>query len=379
MSPKVTFVVPCYRLAHLLPDCVGSILAQTFSDFEVLVMDDCSPDQTANVTATLRDTRVKHVRNETNLGHLRNYNKGIELARGEYIWLISADDQLRRPYILERYLKLMDRNPNAGYACCPAMGLQNGRETSVQKYSVHGDRNIIFNGREFFIRLLSGNSVIAASGMVRRKCYDQLGKFPLDMPFAADWYLWCLFALHFDVAYFSEPMVHYRQHELSMTTAFHENDPRVCTSDDIRALWRVKLAADQAGYPHLADIVEFHAIDRCALFLSTPSTPGSGVSYTLEDFQQDLNDNVSAPDQRARVASRVYSKAADEYFWRNQFSEALAFYELSLKHDPLRPKVRVQYALLRAGTVGIRIRKAQFAVRHLIRTETRANNRWRIT
>src|ERR1700754_1046169 len=101
-NPKVTFFVPCYNLAHLLPECINSILAQTYGDFEVLIMDDCSPDNTAEVARSFRDPRVQHVRNPENLGHLKNYNKAIAMARGAYIWLISADDKLRTPYVLER-------------------------------------------------------------------------------------------------------------------------------------------------------------------------------------------------------------------------------------------------------------------------------------
>ena len=79
--PKVSFIVPCYKLAHLLPECVGSILAQTHEDFEILIMDDSSPDNTSEVARSFGDTRVVHMRNKVNLGHLRNYNEGIELSR----------------------------------------------------------------------------------------------------------------------------------------------------------------------------------------------------------------------------------------------------------------------------------------------------------
>src|SRR5271166_3653331 len=111
MTPVVSFVVPCYKLAHLLRQCVESILSQSYADLEVLIMDDCSPDNTPEVAQSFRDPRVKYIRNDTNLGHLPNYNKGISLTRGEYVWLISADDYLRRPYILEQYVDLLDRNP----------------------------------------------------------------------------------------------------------------------------------------------------------------------------------------------------------------------------------------------------------------------------
>ena len=93
--PTVSFVVPCYRLAHLLAECVNSILSQTFTDFEVLIMDDKSPDNTAEVANSFKDPRVRYIRNDPNLGALKNYNHGIALSRGKYVWLISADDYLR--------------------------------------------------------------------------------------------------------------------------------------------------------------------------------------------------------------------------------------------------------------------------------------------
>src|ERR1700757_2148167 len=73
-TPAVSFVVLCYKLAHLLPECLNSILSQSFGDFEVLIMDDCSPDNTEEVTKSFRDPRVKYVRNAQNLGFLRNEN-----------------------------------------------------------------------------------------------------------------------------------------------------------------------------------------------------------------------------------------------------------------------------------------------------------------
>jgi GT2 family glycosyltransferase len=132
MNPKVSFVIPCYKIAHYLENCVNSILAQTCDDFEVLIMDDCSPDNTPEVAARFQDPRVIYIRNETNLGNIRNFNKGIELSRGQYIWLISADDCLRSQHVLQRYVGLLDNNPQVGYVFCPAMVLKDGKEWGVQ-------------------------------------------------------------------------------------------------------------------------------------------------------------------------------------------------------------------------------------------------------
>src|SRR5919106_4742281 len=130
-APAVTFVVPCYRLAAYLGECVESILAQSFDDFEILIMDDCSPDDTPRVAASFSDPRVRYVRNATNLGHLKNYNEGIRLARGRYLWLMSADDRLRSHDVLATFVAALDRDPAVTFAFCPAMSLEDSREAGV--------------------------------------------------------------------------------------------------------------------------------------------------------------------------------------------------------------------------------------------------------
>ena len=149
-TPTVTFLVPCYKLAHYLKECVDSILAQTYQDFEILILDDCSPDNTSDVAKSFEDPRVRYIRNEPNLGHLRNYNKGISLARGQFVWLISADDKLRSDHVLQRYMELMNSHPEVGFAFCPGYGLLNGRETELLKYSYLGAQDKIFKDERIF-------------------------------------------------------------------------------------------------------------------------------------------------------------------------------------------------------------------------------------
>src|SRR5437899_2875355 len=217
MEPLVSFVVPCYKLAHLLAECVNSILAQTYGNFEILIMDNCSPDETSEVAASFRDPRVKHVRNDVNIGHLRNFNKGISMASGEYVWLVSADDWIRDPSALAKYVDLMERNPEVGYIFCRAVEVQGSREVGVAEWTNCGKQKRIWNGRTFLMRLIQANCIVMSSVMVRRECYSKVGLFSLDLPYATDWYLWCVLALHNRVAYLPEPMVSVRHHETSLT------------------------------------------------------------------------------------------------------------------------------------------------------------------
>jgi glycosyltransferase involved in cell wall biosynthesis len=363
-EPKVSFIVPCYKLAHLLGECVRSILEQTCTDFEILIMDDCSPDDTPEVARSFRDPRVRHIRNAPNLRHLRNYNKGIGLARGEYIWLISADDRLRVPYVLERYVRVMDDNPRVGFAFCPGMGLQDdSRETEIVKWAVLESPDAIWDGRKLLRRLLESNCVLAPSGMVRRGCYETLSTFPLDLPYAGDWYLWCLFALHYDAAYFSEPMVNYREHAQSMTDQLISQDVRLLCKDDLAVRWRIKERIDEAGERALAQHCLHGIVEYYTHSLSSKRWRGARYRMSLEEFTESLNDHVPDVRERQTIRGQVLQRIGRHLHWDPDFKADLELYRLAVAHSPRNLKLWLKYLLLRAGTPGLVAMQAASKVR----------------
>jgi glycosyltransferase involved in cell wall biosynthesis len=359
MDPKVTFIVPCYKLAHLLPDCINSILGQTFRDFEILIMDDASPDNTPEVAASFNDPRVIHVRNNPNLGHLRNYNKGIAMSRGNYVWLISADDYLRKPYVLERYVKLMDENPQTGFVFCPGVKVIGGKEIGTLDYSMHGDKDAVFEGRQFLAKLVKENTIVAASGMVRKTIYDTVSVFPLDMPWGGDWYLWCVFALHSDVGYLAEPMVCYREHELSMTNKLMDEDVAHCTWEDLMMPWTMKKKVEEAGYKHLVKSCLDSAAYDYARRLTAKRYKTASAAISFEEFEEFLC--KSTPDEKERdyVRGQVYAAVADTYYWSGEQALASQFYSKALRKQPWMPKVWGKRLLLASGGLGSMLRKGR--------------------
>lgn len=253
MGPLVSFVVPCYRLGHLLHECIASILNQGHTELELLVMDDCSPDNTSEVVGSFSDPRIKYVRNSENFGHIRNYNRGIAASRGKYVWLISADDLLRRRYALEHYVQIMESHPSVGYVFSPAMRLAQNLEMGPVPYTVCSTRDRMHDGREWLSKLIRRNCIVAPSVMVRKTCYENLGAFPVNLPWNGDWYLWCLFALFYDVAYVAEPMVCYREHDMNISHALLEESADRCLAADLAMPWIIKPIAERLGYSWLAD------------------------------------------------------------------------------------------------------------------------------
>jgi glycosyltransferase involved in cell wall biosynthesis len=117
--PTVSVCLPVYNGAKYLGASIESVLAQSYQDFEILISDDCSTDQTSGVMETYakQDKRVKAWTNEKNLGHYPNYNACIEKASGKYIKLFAQDDLLH-PDFLARFVLIFDQNPKVGLVNC---------------------------------------------------------------------------------------------------------------------------------------------------------------------------------------------------------------------------------------------------------------------
>ncbi len=357
-AAKVTFVVPCYKLAHLLAECVNSILEQTHTNLEILIMDDASPDNTPEVAASFGDPRVRHIRNDPNLGHLRNYNKGIALASGKYVWLISADDRLRKPYIVERYVAAMEANPRIGYAICPGMALVDGQETRLLEYSYLGPDDKTLDGRQFLKSMLRINHVLAAAGMVRKSVYEDLGAFPLDLPFAGDWYLWCLFALHYDVAYFAEPMVNYREHAGAMTNILIDEDIRILPAENLEVRWRLRDHVEKAGakdlLPHCdAALVRGYSytfVARTYRGVDCPAMTPDELQASLAKYSQDRA-------LRRSLTRQVLTLLADDHYAAHRYGAAARGYWRAIRHDARNLVLWVKLSMICLGDFGYALRR----------------------
>jgi len=351
-TPAVSFVIPCYKLAHLLSECVNSILAQTYDNFEVLIMDDCSPDNAATVAQSLTDPRIKYIRNEQNLGHLANYNKGIGLSRGRYVWLISADDRLRRNYVLERYVRLMEENPRVGYVCCPGIGLENGVETSLVDCGYFGTRDKIFDGCDFIATSLRmGYGLLAPSVMVRKDCYDRISTFPLDMPHQGDWYLWFRWAFEYDVAYLCEPMVNYRSHDLNIMKDLLRRVPDTVFRDEVNVLWRTKSHCEQKGFIALMGRCEDSLAAKYARAAASSiySDVTSHRRMSIAQCDQALRARVSSVSEYRRFRSKFYVYMANQHWRHRAFARARRNYALALRDNWKMPHVWLKTLVLLAG------------------------------
>jgi len=346
MDPKVSFVVPCYKLAHFLGACVNSILAQTYGDFEALIMDDCSPDNTPEVAAEFKDPRVIYIRNEINLGNIRNYNKGIELARGRYVWLISADDYLRSREVLRKYVDFLDKNPHVGYVFCPAMSVREGKEYGLEPWSAwpgKGDQTL--SGLEVVRHSAVACPVCQPTSLVRKECYTRIGGFPVSLPRAGDWYFWVASATAYDVGYFAEPMVCYRRHATNMEKTMERDQASLFFDQELMVRWMIIREVQKAGMQNLY-------LDYCHALASMYVS--RLVDKAVNNFQygrtwdvatQEIRDNASSEKEAEEILRLIrldlptalavgYTYSGASHYKIGQLDHAITSFRFALTAKP---------------------------------------------
>jgi glycosyltransferase involved in cell wall biosynthesis len=175
IHPKVTVFVPFYNRADYLGSTIESVLAQSFGDFELLLVDDGSTDGSREVIAGFGDRRIRVESNEQNLGIPRTRNRGLEFARGEYLALLDSDD-IAHPKRLERQVQFLDRHTD--YAeigtWCGFIDERGRRLSRVKRHAIHPDD---IRAEMLFRCPISNRSVMGRVAILRE--YPYRPEFPV--------------------------------------------------------------------------------------------------------------------------------------------------------------------------------------------------------
>ena len=231
--PRVSVVLPNYNYEAYLDQRIGGLLSQTFSDFELIILDDASPDNSRSVIEKYAsDPRVRLQFFEKNSGSTyQRWADGAKLARGEYLLFAGADDDCA-PTMLERLCEKMDANPKIGIAYCQSQIIdENGNARGTALDFLEGEdfpavdkarwqTDFSGDGREECRRFLvcQNTSPNASGALLRRSVYEAVGGLDLSLRLAADWLLWAQMLLRSDIAFVAEPLNFYRIHTRSVTS-----------------------------------------------------------------------------------------------------------------------------------------------------------------
>lgn len=209
-NPKVSALVVTYNHGRYVAEAIESIYAQTYDDYELIVVDDGSTDDTAE--RMRRWPRVSY-HYQPNQGPNAALNRALDLARGEYVAFLAADDAWM-PDRLARQVPILDANPSVGLVYADALVAdQDGRALCRfnQVYPAHsGDVAAELFARYCFIS--------SQTLLIRRSCFERLGGFwgPAAI---SDYLKWIEIAIYYGVAYVDAPLGMYRRHQGNLTRA----------------------------------------------------------------------------------------------------------------------------------------------------------------
>jgi glycosyltransferase involved in cell wall biosynthesis len=221
---SVDVIVPCYGYGHFLGQCVQSVLSQSLPNVRVLIIDDASPDDTADVASKLikADTRVCSIRHVSNKGHIQTYNEGIAWAAADYLVLLSADDYLL-PGSLERSVHFLNSHPEVGLAWGNAV--EGKQEEAVSSWICppeppEGWHWSVFKCYDFAQLSGSRNIIRAPTAIVRTHLQKRVGGYRAELPHAGDMEMWLRLALHAPVAKTDAFQAVYRRHAQNMSRTY---------------------------------------------------------------------------------------------------------------------------------------------------------------
>jgi glycosyltransferase involved in cell wall biosynthesis len=229
---KVSVIVPNYNHAPYLTRRIESILAQTFGDFELLILDDASPDDSRNIARRyLADPRVRLEFNEANSGNAYlQWRKGLSLTSGRYVWIAESDDYAE-PTLLERLLEKLEQNPRVGIAVCESEVVDEKDKLIVRygdiwknnesfaEYDLSFlDKDFVFTGSDYCRRLMVPWNTIpnASAAVFRRAAFETIGGPVTHMKVCGDWYTYCKILMRFDIARIPDRLNYFRDHAVNV-------------------------------------------------------------------------------------------------------------------------------------------------------------------
>lgn len=200
-NPTVSVIIPTYNRAHLIGRAVQSVLAQTYKDFEIIVVDDGSTDNTEEVVKNFGNSRIRCARHGENKGAAAARNTGIKIARGSYIAFLDSDDEWL-PEKLEKQVRVFGKaSLEVGVIYTGCWRMEGDRKTYTPSPKIIQKQGNIHR------LLLEGSLFVTSTAMVRRECLLRVGVFDEHLLRHQDWELWIRISKYYYFRCIDEPLV----------------------------------------------------------------------------------------------------------------------------------------------------------------------------
>jgi len=275
---KVSVLMPVYRTPEkFLRESIESILAQTFTDYEFLILDDCPEHPVEEIVNSYQDKRIKYLKNEKNLGISESRNKLVSLSKGEYLAITDHDD-ISMPERFAKQVNYLDKNPNVGVV-----------STSLKL--IISKKNLINpeNNRDIKVALMKGCYIAHPASMIRKSVMISNNiKYEETYSPAEDYKLWCELLPFTDFYNIQEPLLKYRDWENNTTNK--QKEKMWLAEMQIRSENRVK-------HPEIYAISDDTKVQRILLFGFIPFmkiiSKNRRKTYLLFNFIPILRINLS--------------------------------------------------------------------------------------
>jgi len=195
--PQVSVIIPTYNRANFLIDAVESVIAQSYQDFELLVIDDGSTDNTKQLLTSYKKRIRYHFQENRGVSSARNL--GMQLTSGQYVAFLDSDDHWL-PQKLEKQIEIMEREPELQLCHTEEIWIRRGVRVNPKKK--HQKR-----GGYIFPYCLPLCVISPSSVMIRRTLFEELGTFDEDLPACEDYVLWLRICQHYPVHFIETPLL----------------------------------------------------------------------------------------------------------------------------------------------------------------------------
>jgi len=214
VNPLISVVIPTYNCAKFLPGAISSVIEQTYKIIEIIVVDDCSHDDTEQVVKRfpMGIYNIKYIKHDENKGISATRNTGIATAKGEFIAFLDADD-IWAPHKLEYQYKIFKENPQLGLVFT-GYKLIDLNKRIMREYLPPRFKN----QNDFIKNLLIRNVVNPTSSvLIKKECIEKVGLFDTSLKVAEDWDMWIRIAHKYKFGTVESPCVTYREHSQNIS------------------------------------------------------------------------------------------------------------------------------------------------------------------
>lgn len=213
---KVSVIMPNYNYEKYLSSAIESVLHQTYEDLELIIIDNCSEDNSVEIIEAWqqKDPRVVAIVNQVNQGAAESHNIAIRRMSGDYLALCDADD-IWYPRKLEVQLAWLTANPRAGLVHSQAAIIDSDDRLTGRMFSELYSPNIPRKSGNVLVDILTTCYLCSSSTMIRRECVEFAGWFHYELKYLYDWPYWATIARKYEFEYVPEVLLSYRVHPKS--------------------------------------------------------------------------------------------------------------------------------------------------------------------